>query len=225
MPWIGLDSSGFTYARHLCLSPDGRRAFTALGDGTGLVWDLTPALARTGVLFQAAGQRELAAWWADLAGADAARAYAAVWRLADAPEAAVLAFLRKQLRPVPPAGFRELRKHIEDLDSDSLEAREKAYRYLERLGRAAVPALREALEKKPSAEARRRLGRLLARAGRPGHSPESLRGLRALQVLERMGSPRARRLLAELAAGEVHAPLTQEAKAAQQRLSRRAAAP
>jgi WD40 repeat protein len=43
LPEAGIDSWGRTFVYGLILSPDGRRAFTALADGTALVWDLSPA--------------------------------------------------------------------------------------------------------------------------------------------------------------------------------------
>jgi RNA polymerase sigma factor (sigma-70 family) len=207
--------------RDLWLAPDSRRAYTALEDGTALVWDLRPGLLASQPLVNDPGKKEIDGWWTDLAGADTARAYAAVWRLAEAGEETVVAFLGKQLRRVGRDESKELRRPIEDLDSDSFEVRERAFKHLEGLGRAAVPALREALEKKPPLEARRRLERLLAQAARSGHSPEVLRCLRSIQVLERIGSRQARQLLTEMASGSAHAPQTQEAKAALQRLSRR----
>ena len=96
---------------------------------------------------------------------------------------------------------------------------------LEDLGNAAVPALRKALEKNPSLEVRRRLETLLSRQPSLVSSPETLRCLRAIQVLERIASKEAERFLAELARGMAYAPETLEAKAAQERLSRRAARP
>src|SRR5438046_2008974 len=50
----------------LRLSPDGQRAFTALADGTALVWDLAPALRPAEPLVKEAGEKEIVAWWTDL---------------------------------------------------------------------------------------------------------------------------------------------------------------
>src|SRR5262249_58042320 len=102
----------------------------ALAAGRGLFWDLAPALAPAAPLAQAGGQKELARWWADLAHADARRAYAAVWRLAEAPEQAT-AFLRRQLRPA--TSPRGVRKHIQELDSETFEVRQRAEKELEAL--------------------------------------------------------------------------------------------
>lgn len=52
-------------------------------------------------------------------------------------------------------------------------------------------------------------------------SPVQLQLLRAVEVLEQIDTPEARRLLAELAQGAAAARLTQEAKAALERLEKR----
>jgi hypothetical protein len=52
--------------------------------------------------------------------------------------------------------------------------------------------------------------------------PESLRTLRAVESLEYLDTPSARRVLAELADGEVPTMLTWEAKGALKRLAQRA---
>ena len=56
-------------------------------------------------------------------------------------------------------------------------------------------------------------------------SPEKLRLLRALTVLETVATPEARQVLQTLAGGMPEARLTQEAKAGLERLSWRAAGP
>src|SRR5262249_23511320 len=152
-----------------------------------------------------AGGQEVAAWWADLADADARRAYAAVWQLADVPEAAAVAFFRQHLKPAEGPDPEKVRQHIKDLHSDTFAVRAKAFEQQEHLGSAAGPALRKALEQTPSTEVRRRLESLLPRPPGLVRSPEVLRRLRAIQVLERLASKDARRLLGELAQGEAHA--------------------
>jgi HEAT repeat protein len=91
---------------------------------------------------------------------------------------------------------------------------------LEKLGDRAAPALREVLAGKPSAEVRKQAEELLA-GQRLVRSPEVLQRLRAVQVLERVGSPEARQLLKALARGAPAARETREAKASLDRLARR----
>src|SRR5262249_23115636 len=107
---------------------------------------------------------------------------------------------------------------LRQLDSEQFREREAAGKELENLGRLAEPALRQALESKPSLEVRRRLEELLAKVVEQALPPESLRRLRALQVVEQIGSAQARELLKALAGGIAHAPETQEARAALERL-------
>jgi HEAT repeat protein len=113
---------------------------------------------------------------------------------------------------------------IADLDSSRYAVRQQAAEALARLDESAVPALRAALAGRPSAEVRRRIGQLLAKAQGPFPRPETLGALRAVTVLEQVGTPEARELLRVLARGMSEARLTQEAQAALRRLARGAAA-
>jgi HEAT repeat protein len=113
---------------------------------------------------------------------------------------------------------------IADLENKEFTVRRKATRELEKLGDAAVPALREKLKDKPGLEMRQRLDELLQNLDGPVPSPAQLRILRAVQVLELIGSADACKLLEKLAQGIPEARLTQEAKAARERLAKRLAA-
>ena len=85
-----------------------------------------------------------------------------------------------------------------------------------------VPACRKALEGNPPAEVRRRLEPLLEKLAREARElpPGQRRGLRALEVLERIGTPEARALVQQLAAGAADARLTLEAQAALKRMAK-----
>jgi HEAT repeat protein len=112
---------------------------------------------------------------------------------------------------------------IAALDSDEFAEREKAMTELEALGDLAEPALRQALEEKASLEVSRRVERLLETLGGPVTSPETLQVVRAVEALERIGTPDARQLLETLAKVASQGRLVQEAKAALERLNRRSA--
>ena len=202
----------------LAFSANGRRLATSSTDSTVLIWDWPQAVEVASPLIKTPTEKEIAAWWADLAGADARRAYAAVWRLAEAPAASV-PLLRRHLRPMTDADRQAIRQHIKDLDAEAFAVREQAFRELETLGPVAAADLRRALEEKPSPEMRRRIERLLDSLSSRPLAGEPLRTLRALAVLEYAGTPEVRRLLSKLADGAPGGWLTQEAKAACERLT------
>ena len=105
-----------------------------------------------------------------------------------------------------------------NLDSDDFAVREQATRELETFGRSALPALRKVLREDPSVEVRRRVESLLEQLEQQGHFSEELRALRAVEVLEVIGSPEARELLKKWSAGPPGHRLTTEAAAALARL-------
>jgi hypothetical protein len=111
-------------------------------------------------------------------------------------------------------------KLIAELEARSFVVREKASAELERLGELAAADLRKALAGQPSLELRRRVETLLGRLRRPPLSAEPLRQVRAVEVLERVGSAEAKRLLETLAGGAPGVRLTEEARAALKRLPR-----
>ncbi len=189
---------------------DGRRLATGMPDGTILLWDISLPPAKP----QRLEAKELETLWADLAGADAAKAWRAVWRLSEAHQDA-LPFLRRRVKPSPTAAADATRKLLADLDSESFVVREAAMKRLKELGLQAEPALYAALKAKPTVEQRRRIEDLLADLPKTPAppTPEELRQLRALIVLERIGTPEARRLLEEAGKGPPSARLTRQAQA------------
>jgi WD40 repeat protein len=190
---------------------------TASRDGTALVWDL-PALLEVGrARTIELSPQQVQALWRDLGSDDAARAYEVVETLARAPARAV-PLLRENLSPMSA----EKRAHfIADLDSDHFETRDRAKRELAAMGKFAEPALRKLLREKPSLEARRRAEEVLERLKNPATLREHLRCLRAVEVLETIGTEPARKVLQTLAGGAAEAALTREAKAALERLNKK----
>jgi RNA polymerase sigma factor (sigma-70 family) len=204
----------------LAFSPDGTRLAAGYADSTALVWDLTPGLRRAADLRKARGRLDPEQLWSDLAGADAGKAHAAVWALSAAPEEA-LRLLKARLKPVERVDPERIRRLLADLDSREFTVRQAAARALKQIGDQAEPQLRAALEGKPSLELRRRIKEILDRPRIPP-APESIRCLRALQVLEQVGTPEALRLLQAHARGAPGARETRAAQAALERLARRA---
>jgi hypothetical protein len=135
-----------------------------------------------------------------------------MWQLAVSPRAS-LPFLAERLRPagwLDAARRKQVERRLADLDDEAFAVRQKAETELEKMGDVIEPALRKALERKPSLEARRRIEKLLEKI--TAVSGERLRTLRALEALEQMNTPEARRLIDALATGEPSAWLTEQAR-------------
>jgi WD40 repeat protein len=201
----------------LAFAPDGRTLVTASEDTTALVWDV---LSRDGQRPAALRPNDLRQAWDDLAVADAATAFRSMADLAEAPGQAIL-FLRDNLKPVRLANPEQVAQWVADLGHDEFAERDQATQELEKLDTLAAPALRKALANQPELEARRRIEALLRKLDGPVSSPELLRGLRTIEVLEHIGTPQARQVVAALAEGAPAARLTKDAKAALERLTKR----
>ena len=181
-----------SYNTPAAFSPDGNRLVVGCTDTTAVVWDLSSARRRAGSArpLTAKGRDAL---WDDLAGDDAAKAYAAIDRLAAQPGDGI-ALLRERLRPavgVPQDKFKRL---LAALDADDFEARESAARQLADLEEQLDGPLRAALDGDLTAEQKARIvGILKASAAAP--SAETLRALRAVRALVWAGTPEARAVL------------------------------
>jgi RNA polymerase sigma factor (sigma-70 family) len=198
----------------LTFSGDDRRLASAAGDSTVLIWDAT------GQADAAMTDAALEESWKALLDDDAGRAHRAVWTLARTPGKSI-PLLKDRLRPVKAVARERLDQLIKDLDSEQFAVREKAMAELQKLDELAEPALRRALQSKPTLEQRRRIEPMMAKLEAAIPSGDALRSLRAVRVLEHAGTPEARRLLRELATGAEGARLTREAAAALTRLNRR----
>jgi WD40 repeat protein len=197
-----------TDAGCFAFTPDSQRLATGHPDGTILVWEVKLPDTKPEPL----AAKEAESLWSGLQG-DAAEAWPAAWRLAECPDVAV-PLLRKRLKPVRAAAVDVTTPLLADLDSESFARRQAAAEKLQELGPRAEPALRRALEGKPSAEVRRQVEALLEALASPGRplTSEELREVRAVAALSRAGGGEARRLLEELARGIDSAPLTRHAR-------------
>jgi WD40 repeat protein len=211
LPGSGMPIRGMSFA------PDGSKLATGSGAGAALVWDLRPPTSQ-GKTARELTAKDLAVLWDDLGAGDGTRAYQVVWILAAAPPNQVCSFLQAVLHPATEQDRDHLQKLIANLDDNRFATRELASQELKRLGAEAEPALRQALANHPSAEVRRRIDSLLAEPV-VVRLPEKIQRLRAIRVLERIGTPQARQLLKSLAEGAALAPETAAAKAACKRLA------
>jgi hypothetical protein len=199
----------------LAFSGDGKKLVSLGWEGAALVWQV-PQRARPAPVDLTTKQLE--DLWAKLAGDDCPAAYAAHWELAASPGPTV-AFLKERLKPLPNADPKQVAEFRAALDSAKFAVRQKATSDLVKMGPLAEPLLRRMLEGNPTLELRRRVEALLAPLDDPVRGKERLRTVRALEVLERIGSSEARDLLQSLAEGAPGAWLTRQAQAAVKRLT------
>ena len=220
-PDVFLRGPGGPAIDSLAFLPNGRAVVTGMNDGTLLVWDLARETWPK-VAVHDLGRKELDALWSDLA-ADARKAHRAACTLADSP-AQALPFLAAHLRPIAAIDPKRVDRLLADLDSEQFSVRDAAARELEGMGEQIEPTLRRVLESKPPLEVRNRLQTI--RDALRGVPPrQSLRTLRAISVLERIGTAEARDTLRTLAGGAAAARETREALAALPRRARAERAP
>ena len=203
----------------VAFSPAGRMLVSGSQDSTALIWDVT-GLMRDGRLpTVSVSPQKLKTLWAELAEGDAAKAWRALWALSASAKQTV-PLLNEQLSPASIVSAERITRLIADLDSDQFAVREKTERQLEKIGEEAEAALRKTLAARPSAEVRRRVEQLLEKLERGILPGTRLQQLRAIEVLEHIGTPDAQEVLKKLAKGAPEARLTQEAKAALARLGK-----
>jgi WD40 repeat protein len=197
-------------------APGGAILATAGEDTTILLWELPPG---RGEKPTAVRPEVLASAWEDLADPDAANAYRAMASFRGAGSQAV-AFLRGYLRPEQMPAEKQIDRWLKDLDHADFPVREVASSQLRKHVDVVAPALRKALADNPPLEVHRRLSQLIEQAEQGRWAPDSLRVLRAIEVLEQVGSPEARAVLATLASGAPQARLTMQARGSLERLAR-----
>jgi hypothetical protein len=201
------------------LSPDGKLLASGNYSGVVKLWYTTSPAERGRPRPVAPADEDLRTIWNDLGGSDAIRAYEGICRLIHAPAQSV-PFRKDHLQPVSHVDPKWITRLLADLDSDEFEVREKASRELAKFEEVTESDLKEFLNSNISSEARRRAERLLAQS-QAGPFGEALRALRAVEVLEHIGTPEACQFLESLAQGASAARLTRDAKASLDRLAKR----
>jgi RNA polymerase sigma factor (sigma-70 family) len=208
----------------LAFSPDGKVLVSGSEDTTALVWDVAGSVTAARPRDETVSAEELESLWKALGDVEAQRGFAAVVKLAAAPRLTV-PFLERRLAPIKGVTKERVAKLIAALDEPQFAARAAATQELQNLGELAAPALRQVLAGQPTLESRRRVQHLLQGCEGPVREGEPLRSVRALAVLEHIGTAAAGEVLAKLAAGAPEARLTREAQDSLERLRRRGAVP
>src|SRR5262249_4670550 len=113
---------------------------------------------------------------------------------------------------------KRMQRWLADLGSSEFAVREAASNALHGLDRQVVPYLEEALKSAASAEVRGRVKKLLEQLQGTENTPEQLRQIRAVMVLEQIGDGESKSLLGRWAEGPVGSLLTIEAASALHRL-------
>jgi WD40 repeat protein len=196
----------------------GKDLASGAADTTVLLWDVAgpmKGLAKPPPVGLPAAEAE--ALWQDLAGEDASRALRGVRKLAAAPGPGA-ALLGGRLKPAARIDPEKISRWIAGLEDEKFAVRQEAAANLLKAGDQAVPALRKVLDSSPPLETRKRAEDLLDRLTGGLLTAEQLRVVRAVEALEGMGTPEARRLLQTLAGGAPGALPTREAQAALDRL-------
>jgi WD40 repeat protein len=205
---------------NLSLLPNGRTVVTVSSDGTGLCWDLSGRVEEQPKAVKTLTAEEFETQWQSLRGEKVAQAYQALIALSASPEQA-LARLKTELTPAPRVDPKLIAQWVAELDSKDFVVREKASAALKKSGDAASPALRKLVENPPSLETQIRARQLLGNQDDPLLPlPARLRLLRALELLERLGTTAARDLAQTLAGGDPEAWQTQEAQGILRRTSK-----
>jgi len=198
----------------IAFSPDGKTLASASSDTTALIWDLTKLpRPKVGVKPQPG---DLERWWETLASNDAAKAFDAICDLSAAPKETVT-FIKERIKPAAAVEMKHIEELVGQLNDTQYKVREKANSDLLQIGERIVPALDKALAANPPLEAKRRLEDLRGKLTGMVLQGDRLRLFRAIEVLERIGSPEARQVLESLAAGAPGALGTASAHAALKR--------
>lgn len=198
------------YVASLGFAPDSRRLLTGGRDTTALLWSIPP-----GDPALPPNWRDPDKLWLDLGGPTES-AYRIVWALLAHPEHAE-GLLAERLQPDRGASAKEIGELVANLAAPKFAQREPAMQRLKQIGTRALPALEQALEKAPDLETKRRIQELL-KTVETSLTPEALRDLRGLQVLELLATPAARAHLATLSTGDPAAAKTHLARSALERM-------
>jgi RNA polymerase sigma factor (sigma-70 family) len=182
------------------------RLITTSMDHSALVWDVS---LRGGAPLKPLAANALTDLWGKVAQREAEPAFAALAQLMGDPNAAV-SLVRARLKPATGIDDGTLDRIVRGLNDPRFKVRQQAALDLEHFGALAVPGIKKRLAKAGALELKRRLAQFLSKHDR-GPTPEEMREVRVVQLLEELATPEALALLGDLARGHPDARRTREA--------------
>ena len=203
------------YHTGLTISPCGRYLLTYQSSRLKTVWDLT-----FGALKESAGKKDLAALWEQLGNSSAIKSRHAMWQFTKQSKDKAVAFLKEKLPP-DVLDVDRIQALIKKLDDPNFRTRVEAAKSLEIAGRQVLPLLRAVDLKAASLDARREVKRLIKHFESQRTPQPFWRSIRAVESLERIGTPTALEVLEALAKGAPEGYVTTDAAQAKIRLERK----
>jgi WD40 repeat protein len=194
----------------LAVSPDGGRVIVLTSTGEQQVWDLGKLRRVTPDPFGEV--------WEHL-GLEGVRVVEAMTTLVADPDRAVK-LLAEKLPPVAEPNAEQVKRWLGELGSPDFKTRDTAERALSDVADAARSLVRAAADKSANSEATARLERILLRLESFSTGSNGRRVMRAVEVVERLRTPAAVKLLERWAGGATDALLTTEAKASLKRVQK-----
>jgi WD40 repeat protein len=202
-----------SYQTTLAFSPDSTKLATGNRDATILIWDVF------GLSTDMPPPPDQAVCWDDLKDTAAKGVCETMGRLIRHPDSTV-PFLKQRLLSRQSPSAAQFRQWLADLDSEQFAIRQKASAVLGNHARLASPLLKQALDRKPSLEMHQRIQALLRKAESDPFTQEDIRDLRAVEILEHIGSQAALQVLQAVTEAHYDPLVATAAKAASTRLVR-----
>ncbi|MBM4067504.1 MAG: hypothetical protein FJ271_00960 [Planctomycetes bacterium] len=201
-------------------TPDGKRLLSMDGQSTKLEWDVRRLGKVLTAKLRPPTDEEMAELWEGLGETDAFQTFRSVrWMSAD-PKRAV-AFLESRLQAVPAGNADKIAQLVGELQNQNGAARRKAMAGLREHGEAALGALLQMAQNNQGFN--QNVVMMIQKLDRVYTTGDRQRAVRAVPVLEQVGTDEAKQLLEKLAKGAAGARLTVAAKDALERIKVRPA--